>query len=211
MRKIYLLFLMAALLGGFPARAQLSGSDSLQAKLTSVFANMDKSQVPSGYLYEAGVRLLEPRFYNGILSDSNRTDMDVLRYLRLILRSARVYGTDTLPTVPAYNARLDAATAVGGSAIPLSMQYMQYATIRPDALQNNLLRVQNEQVFDVAGRPQNPYQSQVLFAAAPVRSSSPTNSVTFVLRRNLYLINSSVPTYAPQLDFGDGRGYQTVK
>ncbi len=91
------------------------------------------------------------------------------------------------------------------------MQYMQYATIRPDALQNNLLQVQNEQVFDVSGRPQNPYQSQFLFAAAPVRSSSPTNTVTFVLRRNLYLTNSSVPTYAPQLDFGDGRGYQTVK
>jgi hypothetical protein len=31
-----------------------------------------------------------------------------------------------------------------------------------------------------------------------------------VLRRNLYLTNSSVPTNSPQLDFGDGRGYQTV-
>ncbi len=107
MRKIYLLLLLAVLSGGFPARAQLSGSDSLQAKLTSIFANVDKSQVPSGYLYEAGVRLLEPRFYNGVLSDSNLTDMDVLRYLRLVLRSSRVYGTDTLPTVSAYNARRD--------------------------------------------------------------------------------------------------------
>lgn len=158
MKKFYLFLVLACGLLN-PARAQepLSGSDSLSRKLTAIFANVDKSQVPTGYLYEAGVRLLEPRFYNGVLSDSNRTDMDVLRYLRLAFRSARVYGTDTLPTVPAYNARLDAALAAGGGAVPLSLHYMQYATIRPDALQNNLLRVQSEQVYDVAGRTQNPY------------------------------------------------------
>lgn len=157
MKNCYLFLLL--LLGlTAPAHAQLSGSDSLQAKLTAIFANVDKSQVPTGYLYEAGVRLLDLHFYNGTLSDSNRTDMDVLRYLRLQLRSAYVAGTEALPTLPAYNARLDAAVAAGSGAIPISMQSMYYTTIRPDAIQNNLLRVQNQQVYDVAGRAQNPYQ-----------------------------------------------------
>jgi hypothetical protein len=107
MKNLYRYLLLLLGLVTTPARAQLSGSDSLQAKLSSIFANIDKSQVPTGYLYEAVVRLLEPRFYNGLLTDSNRTDMDLLRYLRLQLCSAYVAGTGPLPTLPDYNARLD--------------------------------------------------------------------------------------------------------
>ncbi|WP_375416206.1 T9SS type A sorting domain-containing protein [uncultured Hymenobacter sp.] len=211
MKKLYFLLLVACgLLGARPAQAQepLSGSDSLRRKLTSIFANIDKSQVPTGYLYEATPRLISLLPYNGTLTDSSRTDMDVLRYLRLMLANARVYGTETLPTLSTYNTRLDAAVAASGGVIPVSMQYMSYNTIRPDALQNNLLRVQNEQVFDVAGRPQNPYEVKVLFAAAPVRSFAPTNRVSFIIRRDLYLTNATASTYPPQIDFGDGRGYQ---
>lgn len=56
-----------------------------------------------------------------------------------------------------YNTRIATAKAAAGAVIFLSVQYLPYARIRPDALQNNLLRVQNEQVYDVAGRTQSPY------------------------------------------------------
>ena len=207
---ILLLLLAGGLLCPAPARAQMSGSDSLQAKLSSIFAPLDKSQIPTGYLYEAGVRVLDMRHYNGVLSDSNRTDMDVLRYLRLISRSARLHGTDTLPTLAAYNARLLAASAASGEAIPISVQHLNYARIRPDALQNNLLRVHNEQVYDVAGRLQSPYQTAVLFAAAPTRTRVRTSTVAFVFRRNLYLqANAGLPS-AIYLDFGNGQGYRAA-
>ncbi|WP_161787188.1 hypothetical protein [Hymenobacter sp. IS2118] len=53
MKKIYFLLLIACgLFGATPVQAQLSGSDSLRLKLTSIFANIDKSQVPTGYLSE---------------------------------------------------------------------------------------------------------------------------------------------------------------
>ena len=87
--------------------------------------------MPTGYLYEAGVRFLKLRYYNGVLGDSNLTDMDVLRYLRAQLRSSRVYGTDTLPTLPVFNARLKAAagtaldTSATGAPIPLALQIMK--------------------------------------------------------------------------------------
>ncbi len=55
MKKIYLLFLLACgLLRAVPAQAQLSGSDSLRLKLTAIFANVDKSQVPTGDRCQAG-------------------------------------------------------------------------------------------------------------------------------------------------------------
>ncbi|MGY3088136.1 hypothetical protein ACVWYF_001169 [Hymenobacter sp. UYAg731] len=209
MKKIYLLLLIACgLLGANPARAQLSGSDSLQLKLAAIFANVDKSQVPTGYLYEAGAHLLDMRSYSGVLADSNLTDMDVLRYLRLVTHSALVYGQDTLPTVKTYNARLDAAAT--GNVIPISVQYLPYASIKPRALQDNLLTVQNEQVYDVAGRSQSPYQTQVLFAAAPVISRARTNTVSFLFRRNLYLTGDGSAPSSIYLDFGDGNGYQSA-
>ena len=94
--SFFLVLLCLALRPG-AASAQVVGPDSLSRQLARVFAPLDKSQVPTGYLYEAGIRFLEPRYYNGTLSDSNRTSIDILRYLRGQLRSARVFGADTLP------------------------------------------------------------------------------------------------------------------
>ena len=54
------LLALAALLAA-PAHAQTSGGDSLRQQLSAVFAGLDKSQVPTGYLAEAGIRLLELR------------------------------------------------------------------------------------------------------------------------------------------------------
>jgi hypothetical protein len=211
MKKLYLLFLIAcALLAAVPVRAQMNGSDSLQAKLTSIFSPLDKSQIPTGYLSEAGVRLFNMGRYNGALTDTSLTDMDVLRFLRLMTRSARLYGQDTLPDLSVYNNRLAAAMAAAGTVIPLSVQYLPYARIRPDALQNNLLTVQNERVYDVAGRTQSPYQTAVLFAAAPTISRARTNTVSFLFRRNLYLTGNGTVPSGIYLDFGDGSGYRAA-
>ncbi len=206
--SLFLLVLLAC--GLLPLGSRAQAPDSLSQKLRSIFANIDKSQVPTGYLYEAGVRFLSPFVYDGTLTDSSRTNMDVLRYLRAQLASSRVYGTDTLPSLPAFNARLQAAVATANGAIPIAMQYMPYASIRPDALQNNLLTVQNEQVFNVAGRSESPYQTNVLFAAAPELSYSRTGTVSFLFRKNLYLSGNGATPGSLALDFGDGNGYQAV-
>ncbi|RZK98101.1 MAG: hypothetical protein EOO62_26995 [Hymenobacter sp.] len=42
--------------------------------------------------------------------------------------------------------------------LPLAVQCLPYASIRPEALQNNLLTAQNQQLYDVPGRAQSPYQ-----------------------------------------------------
>lgn len=74
------------------------------------------------------------------------------------------------------------------------------------------MRLQNEQLFDVAGRPYGPYYVANLFAAAPERTYSLTNTVSLVVRRNLHLVsdpNPGSPYYPPvYIDFGDGQGYR---
>ncbi|GAB3636545.1 hypothetical protein GCM10027422_21350 [Hymenobacter arcticus] len=202
-------FFLALLLLTQLGLAQAQTPDGMRVQLNQVFANVDKSQVPSGYLDEYGEQLLGLHPYNGVLTDSNRTDMEVFRYLRATIFSARVTGIDTLPGLPELNRRLDARRQnVAGAPNPIAVQYMSYDRIRPDALQYNLLQVQNNQVFDVAGRSQSPYQAATLFAAAPLYAVSRTGTASFVFARNLYLTNNpSKSLIGLYLDFDDGQGY----
>ncbi|MGI4870137.1 MAG: hypothetical protein ACRYFX_03045 [Janthinobacterium lividum] len=88
MRHFSLLLLLSALLAApLASQAQLSGSDSLRQRLNFLFAPLNKSQVPTAYLEEYGVRLLPLHNFNGSLADSNRTDLATLLYLRASLAS----------------------------------------------------------------------------------------------------------------------------
>ena len=168
MKKFFPL-LLAVLLGAGPALAQTAAPDPVRAKLDLIFANLDKSQVPTGRLLEYAVPLAPVAAFDGAaLRDSARTDLDGFRHLYATALSGRCHGADTRPGLPAFNRRVRAAApAVPGGAIPVAVQYLAYACLRPDAASAGLVRVQNEQLFDVAGRPQSPYQRGVLFAAAP--------------------------------------------
>ena len=45
--------------------------DPLRDKLDSIFINIDKSQIPNGYLQEYGAEFTPLHRYNGALTDSN--------------------------------------------------------------------------------------------------------------------------------------------
>ncbi len=60
-------------------------TDALRTKLNSIFQNIDKSQVPTGYLEEYGAGLLPLNIFNGLLTDSNRLDINLWRTLYLQL------------------------------------------------------------------------------------------------------------------------------
>ena len=45
---------------------------------TSIFQNVNKSRVTTGLLYDYGVHLIDPIYYNGtLLMDSNYVDIDI--------------------------------------------------------------------------------------------------------------------------------------
>lgn len=211
MKHVFTL-LLGALLLARPAYAQIT--DPVRQKLDAIFANLDKSQVPTGRLAEFAVPLMAlPNFDGWNLTDSSRADMDVFRYLYATAQSSRISGSDTLPSLSTFNRRVLAAAPITSSgAIPIAVQYIGYASLREDAETAGLVRFQNEQLFDVAGRSESPYQTAVLFAAAPERTYSATPTVSLVLRRNLYLATGTRLTTSPTLsiDFGDGQGYRAA-
>ncbi|GAA3930529.1 hypothetical protein [Hymenobacter algoricola] len=207
--RLFLRLLCVLLLSQLPSFLLAQAPDPLRQRLDAVFAPLDKSQVPTGRLAEYATPLLPLDSYPGTLADTNYTDMSAFRVLYATVQSARVYGQDTLPDLLAFNARLKAIglTAPGTGPIPLAVQYVAYAAVRHEAFSQDLLRAQNEQLHDVPGRTQSPYQRQVLFAAAPQYMYSPTGAVSFVFHRRLYLASGSAAVQALYLDFDDGRGY----
>lgn len=209
MKHLFTLLLAALLLAG-PAHAQTT--DPVRQKLDLIFANIDKSQVPTGRLAEAAVPLAPLQNFDGlVLRDTGRTDMDGFRHLYATALSSRLSGTEPLPDLSVYNQRVAAAAPTPGGAIPIAVQYIGYARLRPDAESAGLVTLQNEQLFDVAGRSQSPYQTTAVFAAAPERAYAPTNTVSLVVNSTLYLA-SNVPAVTPAvwLDFGDGQGYRAA-
>jgi hypothetical protein len=133
----------------------------VRQKLDAIFANLDKSQVPTGRLLEAAVPLGPVASFDGQLHDSTRADMSAFRHLFATALSSRVAGSEPLPDVPTFNQRvLAAAPATAGSPIPVAVQYIRYASLRPDAEAAGLVSLQNEQLYDVPGRSQSPYQRQ---------------------------------------------------
>ncbi len=214
MKKLYWL-LLCSLLQAAALRAQVI--DSMRYQLDQVFANVDKSQIPTRLLDAYALPLVPLAPFNGVLQDSVLLNPDLFRGLYGTAYTACIYGTNPLPTLQDFNTRLATAEAAAGPAtLPVMMQLISYATIRPEARSQNLLTVQNQQLYDVPGRYGNPYGLCTLFAAAPAHTYCPSGNVSLVFPSTLFT------TYMPerggrglvqnlQIDFGDGQGYVSAQ
>ena len=62
-----------------PTRLLAQVSDPTRATLDNLFAPLDKSQVPTGFLAEDALPLVPLDIFNGTLTDSSRTNPDGFR------------------------------------------------------------------------------------------------------------------------------------
>ncbi|MCW3074371.1 MAG: hypothetical protein JWP69_1440 [Flaviaesturariibacter sp.] len=86
MKKVFLLW--ATLLAFLSSLAQ---SDPLREKLDSVFQNVNKSLIPTGYLKEYGAEFMPLHCFNGVLTDSNViANLNAFRFAYTDLVTARI-------------------------------------------------------------------------------------------------------------------------
>jgi hypothetical protein len=100
MKHFYFLLALLWLASTGRSAAQTQPTDSARQYLRSVFAPLDKSQLPAPYLEEYGYRLLPLRLFNGTLADSNRTSLSAWRQLFATVVSGTLTGIDTCPPWP---------------------------------------------------------------------------------------------------------------
>jgi hypothetical protein len=213
MKKLFLapvLFLWCTLV--------MAQTDPLRDQLNLVFANVNKSLVPTGFLQEYGMPLVPLETFNGVLASSNKADIYVWRMAYASLQTSRIYGTNPLAALSTVNADIAAAETANGSApsslvispsgaLVVPMLYADYNYLRPDAITANLLSASNNQLYDVAGRTQSPYYTRTAFAASPSIGYAATGTPSFVFKQNLFYKVSSKTLSQISIDFGDGRGY----
>jgi len=89
-------------------------AQTLPQKIQNLYAPLDKTQVPSGYLFDLAVPIADPLQYAGALNDSNYVDINVFGMLYGEMRNSEVNGSNNLPPSSVYKNKiriLDIATA----------------------------------------------------------------------------------------------------
>jgi hypothetical protein len=208
MKKLYFLLLLSLL---SPAHLYAQATDSMRLKLDYFFANIDKSQVPTGFLDAYATPLIPLASFNGTLADSTRTTPSVFRALYATAYSSCIYGTNPLQTLQSFNASATSAEAeLGPNVIPIMVARFDYATVRQEAFSQSLLTIQNQRLYDVAGRTSSPYSTRTMFAASPTRPFARTGNVALQFQSSLFTeVNASAGFNLLSLfiDLGDGGGY----
>ncbi|MBY0477020.1 MAG: T9SS type A sorting domain-containing protein [Chitinophagaceae bacterium] len=190
-------------------QAQAPDTGTYEKKLTYAFAPLDKSQISTGFLEERGAGILPLYYFNGLLHDSNLVDMNVWRLVYFNFYTTYTGTSNPLPGITTVKNQLQSSWN-DTTAVPIPVFYAEYNTVKPDAFSNNLLYVANEQVHDVPGRSQNPYNSKELYLATPVKKFSKDGEVQFIFYSNQFYTNTSKQVSYLSVDFNDGYGYRTV-
>lgn len=192
--------------------AQSPDTSTTQKLLQYIFQNVDKAQVPTGFLEEYGAPIIPMETFNGTLTDSNRIDMNLWRTLYFQLQTSYCQaGTNLLPAITTVNTTIQ-QNASANSPIPIPLLIGQYNTVSSTAFSNNLLSYNSNtnQVYDVAGRTQSPYQLNNLFAACPDRKQTLTGIDSFICSSNMIWNATGKSISQIQIDFANGQGLQTL-
>lgn len=189
---------------GIHANAQI---DSLRLTLDNVFANVDKSQIPGGFLEEYGAQFANLKTYNGTLTDSNYVNAMAWHYIYASVYSAKIFGTNTMPS-PETNYTVFNAEAVANPGVnPVSMMALNYSSLKPDAMVNNLFTISNNQLYDVPGRSQSPYKLNTAFAAAPFYETDGDGVLDLLFKQQLFVNTTGKSVSSIQVNFDDGNGF----
>ena len=188
---------------------------AVQAQLNSIFINIDKSQIPNGYLSEYGGDFVEKRLYNGVLADSNFiVNKSGYNFLYNDIATARIYvNAPTMVSIDSVDALIGAVPA--STATPLLFLTAQYGTLNENAVNNGYFRVQNNQLFDAVpstnARVNFKYIFNQAFAAVPTEAISKIKgAISLSFNPTLVFTNSNQNITQVWVDFLDGQGYNEI-
>jgi hypothetical protein len=192
--------------------------DPLRKKLDSIFQYIDKSQIPTMYLKEYGSQFLPIHRFNGVLTDSNIVNnLDVFRTAYCDLLTAKLPAPKVIITPQArftFNYLLkplaqvnnDMAASASNNISAVAILYGKYASLKPTAVTENLLTINNQQFWDVPNRPSSPYLTNTLFVAAAIKTKF-INTVSLKLDTAFFYRNTNTFITNAFIDFKDGNGF----
>lgn len=125
--------------------AQTIPLSQVKAELDAMFAGLDKTRVPTGYLWDTAVNLVDGDEFNGsALTDSNYVSLGVMADMLQSINSASV-GADTI-CVDAAIKRIDRNSSSYNQMI--GILFKPYNYIVANALSDNLINYSGAVVSD---------------------------------------------------------------
>ena len=128
--------------------------------------NLDKSQIPTGVLYESVFPWAELEFFDGTTNADTSNFMHFMQAYNELYQSTFNRTNVTHP----YDFENNYLNLHSDRDFHHALGVIDYNfnTIDPDAIVNNQLFVQNEKLYDVAGRTDSPYITKHVFLASPL-------------------------------------------
>ena len=211
MKRLFALFIASIAMKVSLSQIQVEDSASLtRERWRDSVLRMDKSQVPTGFLWEYSQFGFESSKYDGVGNDDDTIKdegqifaLHNILYFSKVNNNASIFPTDTL-FKQAYFANLYTG------AVPLMFIFQSYNRIRETALNEGLFTIASDSVgiLDVPGRSNSPYDSYEIFAFAPFKVDiSQFNSINFTLPDSLFYMAG---VNSVDIDFGDGVGFRTL-
>jgi hypothetical protein len=199
--------MLVLLLCSIQITALAQTTDSARDAINNILAPLDKSQIPTGILAENCYNLVDINNYNGQLTTANNLSFAQWRLAYAQLLTGAFTLPITLPNITQLNTAYN-NTLPSGNIVNIAL--INYASIKADALTNNLLTVNNGQLYDIANRPTSPYQTNIFFGAAAVKNMAKYGQYSIYIPNALYYTNTALTISTIQVNFDDGNGFITV-
>lgn len=207
MKKLLLLttlFILAsnALLGQDlrPIKASVANQPEVTTSLPQLLSDFDLSQVPTGFLLEAGFELLDLTTVNGDSSKAYKADPLSLGLIYESIKSMDVSGNRIWNSPP----QIDSLT----NAVSVGIALYSYNTLSENAFHQGLITYANGKLSPDGGASvADLYDTQKLVAISPLvlRAGHGPLTLTFNV-----LENSNLPYTSLAVDFNDGNGFRQI-
>ncbi|MBI3718161.1 MAG: hypothetical protein HY252_06150 [Sphingobacteriales bacterium] len=201
MQKKILIFLIPILF----CDHSFSQSTAFADRVNYIFQPTNRSAVSTGLLMDYGIDFNNITDYTGVtMVDSNYVNMDQWRSLYASIYSYQFNTNISLPEMNIINNKIDSLYISSSVAIPIVALHYNYEKLRNDAVSAGLVTISNDQIYDVAGRTQSPYQTKTVFAITPVQNEFRQSSIKFVFKPELFYSNTGKNITNIQVDYGSG-------
>ncbi len=172
------------------------------------FGLLNKSNFPSGYLFNKANPLPKIDYANGMLNDSS-FNMTEFYYLLNFIKMSYNKHDSILSYI-----KLDSLKNVyieTNNILPLGLIDIKGQAIKYSAFANRNISVVNHRLIENTSDASIIYENKRLFCVAPLNMEVNTLNPQFILKPNEMFSNSTFSINAIQINLDDGMGYKTIQ
>jgi hypothetical protein len=200
--------LLIVLTAGFFTAVTAQDTTSLYQQVLDRFLQyLDKSQIPTGILYDRVAKIAELDTLSDVVN-ANTNPAIKTSSLHFLQAWQELYHASYNRSAMLKPQWLDALITEKGinNIVPVGVLNYQFNIFDPAAMDDNLIyQTPDTMLHDVPGRSRLPYITKDIFLASPLLYNIKAGSVTFTLSSNMVLQNRSVTLTSISIDFGGGQ------